>query len=282
MPNALQEMSKRYLETLYELSEGGLHPEVEAHTVISQAGLSQEEARPVHRYLESKDLISWQCRVPCVRITTRGIDAIQNSYEYREALVLKSIYDLSQQNTSKPVFLHELESQLTLLDARMITGLCKGLDEQGFVEWPDDVDSYLYITRRGIEAINSQSKQKTNSGGDVYHTHIGTIHGAAHIGPGGIQNVQINNQPVSEILPQLSSFIEAIKKESFDDKDDVIKDLEVALEVARSNPDAKAGDSVWKRIQTKLTAAKTTMEIAGLAYASYPHWPAVWEFFFGK
>src|SRR6266436_6770704 len=62
-------------------------------------------------------------------------------------------------------------------------------------------------------------------------------------------------------------------------KDDVMRDLEVALEVAKLNPNATAADGTWKRIQAKLTAAKTTMEIAGLAYASYPHWPAIWDYF---
>src|SRR5207245_765072 len=140
---------------------------------------------------------------------------------------------------------------------------------------------YLCITRRGIEAINSLNKPKPTSSGDVYHTHIGTVHGAAHIGPGGTQNIQINYQPISEILPQLTQLVEAVKKDEFADKDDVIRDLEMALEVARLNPNATANDGAWKRIQAKLLSAKTTMEIVGLAYASYPHWPAVWHFLFG-
>jgi hypothetical protein len=131
-----------------------------------------------------------------------------------------------------------------------------------------------------IRAIDSLGQSHQREGGDTYHTNINTVHGAAHIGSGGTQNIQVNNQLVSEIIPQLAAFVEAIKKETFDDKDDVIRDLEVALEVAKSNPAATSNDGTWKRIQAKLTAANTTMEIAKLTYATHPFWPTIWAFFF--
>lgn len=91
MPNALQEMAERYLTKLYELSEGGLHPEVDQRQMQSELEISLEEAGRAIEYLQSKDLVSGQCRVPCIRITTRGIDVMQNSHEVKEIRVLQKI-----------------------------------------------------------------------------------------------------------------------------------------------------------------------------------------------
>jgi hypothetical protein len=96
-PNALQELRCRYLLKLYELSEGGLHDEVDLNRLKPQIGMSREEIRSVERYLLDKDLISYKCRVMCVRITTRGIDEVERimaqTYAAKEFRVLKTIHE---------------------------------------------------------------------------------------------------------------------------------------------------------------------------------------------
>lgn len=278
MPNALQQMAERYLTKLYELSEEGLKPQIDVRQAVSEVGFSSQEMRSVHHYLESKDLISWDCPVGFIRLTPRAIDAMQNSYEVKETLVLRKIYDLSEQNTAKAVFFHVLVSELEMSD-REVVGLCKGLHEQGLIDYPPDIEAYLYITRRGIEAIQSLGKPK-HSGGDTYNTTFTSVQGGVQIGPGGTQNIQnVQYQPLSEILPHLTSLIEAVKSEQFDDRDEVVRDLEIAHQVALANPDATANDGAWTRIQTKLAAAKTTMELSGFVIKTYPYWPLVWDFF---
>jgi len=274
--NALQRMSDQYLTKLYELSEEGLKPQVDVNRAISEVGFSQEDMRSIHRYLESKDLISWKCTVGFVLLTTRAIDAMQNSYEAKEILVLKKIYELSSQNTTKPVFFPVLEPAMSM-GWHELSGFLKGLEERGYVSWAGG--DVIYITRDGIDAIDSLSRPKSKTGGDTYNTTIGTVQGATHIGPGGTQNVQFNYQPISEIIPQLTQLIETVRKEDFDTKDDVLHDLEIAHQVALANPNATAKDGAWTRIQTKLTAAKTTMELAGFVVKTYPYWPQIWDFF---
>lgn len=198
---------------------------------------------------------------------------MQNSYAEKEIRVLQKIYDLSEQNTTKPVFFPELESAMGMTSSEL-SGFCNGLEDRGFVEWAGG--DVLFITVAGIHAIDSLDKP-TRTGGDTYHTTIGTVQGGAHIGPGGTQNIH-NYHPISEILPQLTALIEAVKAENFSDKDEVVRDLEIAHAVAVANPSATAADGAWTRIQTKLSAAKTTMELAGFVYKTYPYWPQVWDF----
>ncbi|MEP6719723.1 MAG: hypothetical protein ABJB21_11290 [bacterium] len=276
MGNTLQELARRYLEKLYELSEGGLHPEVDYWKVKSELGFSSDETRAAVDYLLSKDLVTNECRVPCIRITIRGIDAVQQSYSEKETCVLKKIYDLSEQNTAKPVFVHQLESELGM-GWQELDGFCKGLKELDYVDWPADVEAYLFITRRGIEAIQSLGKPKSGTG-DTYHTHIGSVTGGVHVGPGGVQKIN-TNEPISEILPALEKLITAVRGEDFPDKDDVLRDLEIAQQVALANPNATVKDGAWTRILTKLNAAKTTMELAGFVVKTYPYWPQVIDFF---
>ncbi|MDT4969836.1 MAG: hypothetical protein QOJ64_4573 [Acidobacteriota bacterium] len=93
----------------------------------------------------------------------------------------------------------------------------------------------------------------------------------------GNEGVQTLSQPLAEILPQLSAFIESVRTATFLDRADAVHDLEKVYELAQK----EQTEGTWKRIQTKLTAAKTTMEIAGYGYNSLPYWAAIWKFFFG-
>lgn len=55
-----------------------------------------------------------------------------------------------------------------------------------------------------------------------------------------------------------------MKAESFDEKDDVIRDLEKVQELALSNPHATPKDTVWTRITAKLIAAKASIDLPAL------------------
>src|SRR6266516_132706 len=279
MGNALQELAWRYLEKLYELSEGGLHPEVDAHLVKSELGFSSEETRPVAAYLESKDLISWKCRVPCVRITTRGIDEMQNSYAQKETRVLKVIYDLSEQNTAKPVFLHQLESELEM-GWQQVTGFCKGLDEKDFVNWPPDVDAYLYITRRGIDAIQSLGKPKQSTVGDSYTLNVQNLHVGVQQGPGNTQNIQIsvtNNPEFDQAIAGLLQLIQAARLA--DDEIEKLKDEVIKLNrLALSEP--KPG--LLEKAKARIDVMKVGFEGAKLLVQAAPYLHTAWDYFKAK
>lgn len=201
---------------------------------------------------------------------------MQNSYDQLETKVLKKIYDLSGQNSAKPVFTHQLESELGL-GCHKVTGFCKGLNEQGLINWPPDVEAYLYITRAGIDAIQSLGKPKPPSGGDTYNTHIGTIHGAAQIGSGNVQNVQMsvtNNPEFDQAISRLLQVVQAsgLPSDELEElNDEVIKLNKLAL----SEPKA---DSLEKA-KFRIDKAKLSFEAAKLLAQAAPHLHTAWEYF---
>jgi hypothetical protein len=165
------------------------------------------------------------------------------------------------------------ELKISGAQVRLILG---DLDKRGFVYLNgDDVQ----ITSTGVIAVEARFSRKP-TGGDSYTMNIDKVEGGVLQGPNNVQNVSIvNRQPVSEILPEILGLIEAVKAEDFEDKDEVIRHLDKARELAAANPSATTNESVWTRINTKLVAAKTTMEIAGFVIKTYPHWPQVLDFF---
>ena len=80
---------------------------------------------------------------------------------------------------------------------------------------------------------------------------------------------------MGDILPKLAEFISEVRKADFIDKEDAIRDLEKAYELAQG----QLNSGVWERIQSKIKSAETTMKLAGYAYSAYTHWPAIVEFF---
>jgi hypothetical protein len=79
---SLQEMAWGFLEKLYELSEGGLHPEVNYKQAQSELGYPENQMRGVVQYLQNKGLVSFECRVTCIRITSRGIDEVYQAKKF--------------------------------------------------------------------------------------------------------------------------------------------------------------------------------------------------------
>lgn len=273
MANALQELAWRYLEKLYELSEGGLNPQVDYRKVQAELGCSNAEFRSAGDYLESKDLISWEdCTVPNVRITTRGIDVMQNSYAEKEILVLKKIYDLSDQNTLKIVGLHELVAALGMTD-REVSGFCKGLEGRGFIEWPGD---FVHITREGIDAIDSLGQPPPKGGGDTYNLHIGTSHGPIQQGSGNTQNIQVNvtnNSDFDQAIAGLLQLIEASglqRDEAEELKDEVIKLNKLAVSEPRPG--------LLEKAKARIDVAKVGFDGAKLLVAASPHLHTAWEY----
>jgi Mn-dependent DtxR family transcriptional regulator len=266
-----------FLLALHEMAGGDLHQGVLDNELAEKLGLETEEFRRHALYLKEEGLVKFRT-FSSISISHEGRKEAERimaeSYAERETRVLKKIYEMRQQNTTRSVFFPQLEPAVGM-NWHELSGLLKGLEELGYVVWPGG--DVIHITREGIEAIDSLNRPKPKTGGDTYNTHITNLQGTAHVGPGGSHDTHFN-QPISEIIPDLTALIEAVRKEDFDTKDDVVHDLEIAHQVALANPNATAKDGAWTRIQTKLTAAKTTMELAGFVVKTYPYWPQVWDF----
>jgi hypothetical protein len=191
----------------------------------------------------------------------------------KQNVVLKDLYDLSKANDGNPVAISLLAQRLRM-NSRDVSHLLEKLYEDQLIDWVHE--DQVIVRSEGIAIIEGSSASAMNVL-NIHGPNYGGIQQGTH---SSTQTVNIfNSQTIGDILPQLKELLDAVRKESFPDKDDAIRDLEKAHQLALANPTASPSDGVWTRIQTKLNAAKTTMEIAGLAYRSLPYWPVVWEFF---
>lgn len=268
MGNPVQELAWRYLQKLYELSGYGLHPEVEYRRVQSEIGLSNEEARSAVAYLLDKDLVTNRCVVPCIKITTAGIDVMQQSYAEKEIRVLKKIYDLSGQNTTKLVGFQELVSAVGMSD-REVSGICKGLsDEQGLIEW--EGGDLVFITRRGIEAIDSLGKSKPG-GGDNYIVNAQTIH-ALQQGSGNVQNIQINPQ-FDQAIAALRELIESSQLPAHE-----IEDLQEQVAGLNRLAISERKPGLLEKVKSRIDYIKLALVGTEALIKAGPHLETVWHF----
>jgi Mn-dependent DtxR family transcriptional regulator len=275
----LQELSWRYIEKLYELSEGGLHPEVNITQVHSELGCSREEARSVHQYLESKGLISWKCRVMHVRITPRGIDEVERimaeTYRSKERRVLQKLYDERERRYTNPHQPEELARELNL-DLREVQDIVIELESKGLT---DGNDQSTWIIAAGLLEIESGG-QRTGAASTTinYTANIGTNYGNLDQGGrGNTQSVTLTNNPDFERT--LTGLIELLRASDISqlDKDDIIHDVERVKQLAQQNDTPGA----LERAQKKLDAVKTGIEVADsggeLLGKALPYITALWQ-----
>ncbi len=200
------------------------------------------------------------------------------TYRSKERRILQKLYDERERRYTNPHEPEELARELNL-DLRETQDIVIELERKGLTEGNDQAP---WIVGPGMEAIES-GDQQPGASSISYNTNIyGDNKGNIAQGGQGHNQTVINNQPISEILPKLAELIAAVRQADFPDKDDVVRDLEKAQELAIANPNATPIEGVWKRIQGKLDVAKTSMEIVGFGYNSLPYWPLVWNFFFGS
>ncbi len=265
--NALQKMAWQYLEKLYELSQGGFQPEVDYERAISELGLHRDEMRPIHNYLESKDFISWKCRVGRVRITTRGIDVMQNSYEEKERRVFQRLYDERETRHTRSFTPAELAQELNL-NVNEVTEIINELESQG---WLGGTDEGVSINAAGIKEIERKAEPARPT--IVINN---PQNSPMSFGTNSNQTVSYNNQPVQEILPDLSRLIEDLHALDFPTRGDVIGELQKVESLAKGEMNA----GTWELIQARLVTTKTALELAKIAADSVPYWPVVWNYFF--
>ncbi len=286
-PDALNELRWLYLIKLYELSEGGLHDEVNIRQLESELGYSRDEARSAVKYLESKDLISFKCRVPCVRITTRGIDEVERimaqTYAAKEFRVLKTIHETKYKAFNGWVNITDLERDLSDIPRHEFLMILEDLEKRkGLI---GSIDQAVWILPAGIEELEQAEQypnySTSNFPAQIINNYTVNVQGdnrgnIAQAGQGNNQSCT-NHQPISQILLKLAELIEAVKQADFEDKDEIVRDLEKVQQLAQlEDPKSK-----WALIQSKLSSAKTGMEIVGYGYHSLPYWPVIWKYFFG-
>jgi len=189
-------------------------------------------------------------------------------YAEKERRVLQKLYD-ERETRGEQGFSPEELAKILKLDVRDVQDVILELDKVGWTEGTDEVS---WISFAGIKEI--EKLPDTPISPNIVNFNAPNT-GPVQIGYHQTQQNVFQNQSIEEILPKLAELIRAIKAADFVDKDEVIADLEKIQSLAHGN----ISEGVWNRIQTKLTAAKTTMEVAGLVYKTYPYWPQIWAFF---
>jgi len=267
-----------YLLALLELHGGDYGADVENRRVCEKIGIEYNgEATRICQHLRREELVTWVSfdRVALTPTGSREAERVRNArYQQKEGRILNELYNARDPDV--PTFLtveHLVQLKISEADVGLIL---RDLDERGLVYMNGD---NIHITPTGAIAVEAKFSHEP-TGGDSYTMNIDKVEGGVLQGPNNVQNVHIvNRQPVSEILPEILALIENVRSEDFADKDEVMRDLDKARELAAANSSVAAGDGVWTRINTKLIAAKTTMEIAGFVIKTYPHWPQVLDFF---
>jgi hypothetical protein len=192
-PDKKTELRWRYLLKLYELSEGGLHPEIDYKLVQSELGYSSKETRSVVDYLESKDLVSFKCRVPCIQITTRGIDKVERimaeTYAEKMRKVLEKIYEMAGPDHTNEVSYFALQRELEM-NGRELNPILKDFEERrGWLG--ESSDESVCLSPEGVLEVENSRVERRGIGGDIYQTNIhAPIYGG--ILQGGQSNTQTN------------------------------------------------------------------------------------------
>jgi hypothetical protein len=271
-----QENADRILLCIYKETNGNLFESVSRVQILIKCGLNTQEGASSVLYLKQKNFL--RTSYLNVGITTEGIDEaeriMEENYAEKETRVLKKIYELSGQNTTKIVGFHELVPATGVTDPE-VSGICKGLEERGFIEWPGG--DYVNITSRGIHAIDSLGQPPPKSGGDTYNLSIGASHGPIQQGPGNTQNIQINvtnNPDFDQAIAGLLQIIEASRlpnDEIEELKDEVVKLNRLAL----SEP--KPG--LLEKAKARIDLMKITFEGAKLLVHAAPYLHTAWEYF---
>jgi DNA-binding MarR family transcriptional regulator len=207
--------------------------------------------------------------------------AALQSKRYR---VLRKLYDMVPNNKHGDIIVSDLATALGM-DYHEANRILLYWEDKGMVHSPSDES--VALTPYAIDEIESTIQHPNKGTKHFSPTVINYTDNRISIGGdnsgqvlAGNQGSQTMHSPISEILPKLAEFIKAVKEAEFPDKDDVVRDLEKAQELAHANPNVTPKEAVWKRIQGKLEVAKTTMEIVGFAYNSLPYWPMIWKYFF--
>lgn len=257
-----------FLLGLNKLSGGNPQQSVESAVLSKEIGMVEPEIALVANYLKAEKLIEFR-NFNFVNITHQGtIEAdriMTERFEEKERRVLQKLYD-ERERHPRGINPDELAAALDM-ELRDVHEVISELDDK---KWTGGTDEVSWISPAGMKEIEKLPQEPIQN---IVHFHAPNT-GPVQIGSNQTQNISYN-QSLTEIVPKLADLIAAVRAQEFEDKDEVIADLEKVKSLAQGD----FNEGTLKRIQTRLTAAKTTMEIVGLAYQSLPYWPLIWAFF---
>jgi hypothetical protein len=280
-PNALQELRWRYLLKLYELSEGGLHDEVDLNLLKPQIGMSREEIRSVERYLLDKDLISYKCRVMCVRITIRGIDEVERimtqTYAAKEFRVLKTIHETKRKAFNGWVDITDLEKELPDIPRQELFMILGDLEERkGLI---GSIDQAVWIVPAGIEELEQAEREPNHSTqyfpAQIINNYTLNVQGdnKANIQQGGQGNTQTSiviSSDFGQAIKQLLAGIEQSQALAPIQKIKTRGDIQTLNELALMEKTPEVIEEAETRVTAIQSVLSTTADLDSLGMVVIP------------
>jgi len=203
------------------------------------------------------------------------------SLEQKRFRVLKTVYDMAPDDKHGWVNIYELAKALDM-NVPESSRILNYWEEKGMVSWP--ADQAVTLTAPAIDELEDKINHP-NKPTEHFPYSITYIDNSVNIEGGVTGNVvggqgntykEITNESISATLPQLSEFIAEVKKADFDNREEVVRDLEKVYELAQR----PLNKSLWEAIQSKVKSAEALMKLSGWGYATYTHWPVIVETFY--
>ena len=280
-PNALQELGRRYLLKIYELSAGGLHDEVDHKQLESELEYSSEEMRSAYRYLFDKGWVDSQCRVPCVRITTPGIEEaariMAQTYAAKEFRVLKTIYETKHKAFNGWVDLNDLERELPDIPRQELYMILKDLEERkGLI---DSIDQAVWIAPAGIEELEQAERDPNHSTqyfpAQIINNYTLNVQGdnKANIQQGGQGNTQTNiviGSDFEQAIKQLLTGIEQSQTLAPIQKIRTKGDIQTLNELALMEKTPEIIEEAETRVTAIQSVLSTTADLVSLGTVVIP------------
>lgn len=272
-----QEKKRRddFLVTLLEMHAGNYGGDRPTKELCKTIGLDYDtDCSIVGQYLYKKGFVQWSS-FDWISLTTSGIEEAERIVESRYAVkaqrVLKKIYDMSKGLPGEILGFDFLVKELGMTDDE-VSRICTGLEQEGYIDWPGG--DVLEMTALGAQAIESSGEKRF--GGDTYNTNIGTIHGAAQIGSGNVQNVQINVSNNPEFDQAIAGLLQIVQASGLtNDEVEELKDEVTKLnKLALSEPEPGS----LEKAKFRIDKAKLSFEAAKLLVQAAPHLHTAWEY----
>jgi hypothetical protein len=277
--NEIEDLRRRYLYRLYELSGQSTIEEVPFNRIDEDLGISDEDDTKIVMYLQEKNLAGYSTSGH-VSITARGIDEVERimaeTYAEKMRMVLKKIYDMSGPPYTNEVIYFNLLRELGMNGRELNPILDDFRNRRGWLG--ESSDESVCLSPEGVlEVENSRVERSRGGGGDVYQTHIhGPNYGGIQQGgKGNTQNVTLTNTNNPDLDRALASIVELIRSSQIPDDDK----QELEDEVGKVNKLALREPAVGllERAKSRLDMIKLAITGTDIAIKAAPHIETAWE-----
>jgi hypothetical protein len=273
-----QELQRRYLKRLFELSGGNTLKGVSTSQLESELGLSDEEGTNVLIHLQTRGLADF-FTFGHANITPKGVEEVERimeiSYAEKEALVLQKIYDMGGVYHMDSVMIDALVKELGLI-YREVNQILIDLEKRKELIDGDEVS--VRMKPAGIEVIESGGRRAGATPGISYTTNIhGPNYGGIQQGThGSTQNITLTNTNNTDFDRALASIVELIRASNLraDDKQELEGEVENVNKLALREP----APGLLERAKSRLDIVKLGLQGTDLLIKAGPHLEVAWEY----